>query len=175
MGRQRLRQRLGFPLMRAAWRLHRQETKRQTALAAVPSVVQENRIFKAPSDTTTAITAQANTQARAGALMAHHPAWVGPNPTVRSCPLRWGRLWGCSPTAHKCHDSMSPNDEKGRTLPQHGSGASFRSTEQHKVTQVSHDVSDSQPADGVLCTACPMEGKDEHEEESSCSPTMRSR
>ena len=58
---------------------------------------------------------------------------------------------------------------------QHGGGASFRSTEQHKVTQVSQeqDVNDSQPADGVFCTACPMEGeadwtivyKDEHEEE----------
>ena len=53
---------------------------------------------------------------------------------------------------------MSLNDEKGRTLPQHGSGASFRSTEQHNVTR---------------CTASPTEGeaywtivhKDEHEEE----------
>ena len=70
---------------------------------------------------------------------------------------------------------MSPNDEQGRTLPQHGSGASFRPTEQHKVTHVSQeqDVSDSQPADGVFCTACPTEGeadwtivyKDEHDEE----------
>ena len=46
-------------------------------------------------------------------------------------------------------DSMSPNDDKVQTLHQHASGASFRSTEQHKVTQVSQeqDVSDSQPAD----------------------------
>ena len=41
-------------------------------------------------------TAQANTQASAGALMAHHPAWVGHHtggsrskPTVHPCPLRW--------------------------------------------------------------------------------------
>ena len=55
----------------------------------------------------------------------------------------------------------------------HGSGASTRSTEQHKVTQVSQelDVSDSQPA--VPKTAGPTEGeadwtivyKDEHEDE----------
>ena len=140
-----------------------------------------NTTAMTPSYTTTAITAEANTQARAGALMAHHPAWVGHHTcgsrsksTVHPSPLRW-RGCGCSPTAHKCHDSMSPNDEKWRTLPQHGSGASFRSTEQHKVTQVSQqqDVSESQPADGVFCTACPMKGEadwtivheDEHEEE----------
>ena len=60
-------------------------------------------------------------------------------------------------------------------MPQHGGGASYRSTEQHKVTQVSQeqDVCVSQPANGVLCTACPMDGeagwtivyKDEHEVE----------
>ena len=82
---------------------------------------------------------------------------------------------GCSPTAHECHDSMSPNDEKGRTSPQHGGKASFRSTEQHKVSQVSKEqnVSNSQSADGVFCTARLTEGetdwtieyKDEHEEE----------
>ena len=86
-----------------------------------------------------------------------------------------GEAVGCSPTAHKCHDSMSPNDDKGRTLPQHGSGASFRTTEQHTVTQVSkeQDVSNSQSADRVFCTASSTEGeadwsivyKDEHEEE----------
>ena len=60
-------------------------------------------------------------------------------------------------------------------MPQHGSGASFRTTEQHKVTQVSkeQDVSNSQSADRVFCTASSTEGeadwsivyKDEHEEE----------
>ena len=52
--------------------------------------------FSEGHDTTTA---QANTQARAGALMAHHPASVGHHtggsrskPTVHPCPLRWG---GC--------------------------------------------------------------------------------
>ena len=45
---------------------------------------------------TTTTTAQANTQARAGALMAQHPVWVGHHtrgsrskPTVHLCPLRW--------------------------------------------------------------------------------------
>ena len=72
-----------------------------------------------------------------------------------------GEAVGCSPAAHKCHDSMSATDEKGRTLRHHGSGASFRSTEQHKVIQVSQEqeVSDSQPADGVFCTACSTEGE----------------
>ena len=143
--------------------------------------LQENRTLKPPPDTTTAITAQANTQAIAGALMAHHlPRWaitrVGPGLSPQYTRAHFGgEAVGCSATAHKCHDSMSPNDYKRRTLPQHGSGASFRTTEHHKVTQVSkeQDVSTSQPADRVFCTACPTEGKadwsivykDEHEEE----------
>ena len=98
---------------------------------------------------------------------------MGPSLTPQfTCAHHGGEAVFCSPTAQKCHDSMSPNDRKGRTLPQHGSGASFRSTEQHKGTQASkeQDVSDR---DGVFYTACPMEGeadwtivhKDEHEEE----------
>ena len=50
-----------------------------------------------------------------------------------------------------------------------GSGASFRSTEQHRVTQVSQeqDASDSQPVDGVFCTAFPLEVEAEINEAST--------
>ena len=72
--------------------------------------LQENRTLKPPPDTTTATTAQANTQARAGALMDHRLAWVGHHtggfrsePTVHPCPLRWGRLW----VAHQQHTSVT--------------------------------------------------------------------
>ena len=111
--------------------------------------------------------------------MVHHPAWVGhhtagPSRNPQHTRAHFGgEAVGSSPTAHKCHGSTSPSDDKGRTLRQHGSGASFRSTEQHKVTQVSkeEDVIDSQPA--VQKTAGPTEGeadwtivyKVEHEEE----------
>ena len=65
------------------------------------------------SVTTTTTTAQANTQARAGALTAHHPAWKGHHtggsrskPTEHPCPLRWE---GCGLlTSTPTHTPMSP-------------------------------------------------------------------
>ena len=64
------------------------------------------------SVTTTTTTAQANTQARAGALMAHHPAWVGHTGGSRSpvhpCPLRWG---GCGLLTN----STTHNNESKKT------------------------------------------------------------
>ena len=93
----------------------------------------------------------------------------GLNPQY-TVPTSLGRLW----VAHEQHRSVTTNDNKRRTLHKHGSGASFRTTEQRKVTQVSkeRDVSNSQSADRVFCTACPTDGevdwsivhKDGHEE-----------
>ena len=75
------------------------EIARHRVMASFEEGCKRTGLMRPPSDTTTAITAQANTQARAGALMAHHPAWVGHHtggsrskPTVHPCPLRWG---GC--------------------------------------------------------------------------------
>ena len=64
--------------------------------------VQEHTTTMPPSDTTTAITAQANTQARAGALLAHHPAWVGHHtggPGLNPTALPW--------VAHQQHISVT--------------------------------------------------------------------
>ena len=63
-----------------------------------PEVTEELNMLGRPYTalTTKTTTAQANTQARAGTLMAHHPVWVGHHtggsrskPTVHTCPLRW--------------------------------------------------------------------------------------
>ena len=60
------------------------------------------------SATTTTTTAQANTQARAGALMAHHPAWwvitrVGPGQNPQYTRSHFGgRLW----VAHQLHNTQ---------------------------------------------------------------------
>ena len=70
--------------------------------------------LKLPQSATTTTTAQANTQARAGALVAHHPAWVGhhtggvPVKTHSNGPRAHfgGEAVGCSPTPQ--HTTMSP-------------------------------------------------------------------
>ena len=56
---------------------------------------------------TTTITAQANTQARSGALMAHRPACVGPGQNPQYTRAHFGgEAVGCSPTPQ--HTTMSP-------------------------------------------------------------------
>ena len=78
------------------------------------------RRLRAPQSVmTTSTTAQANTQARAGALMAHHPAWVGHHtggsqskPTVHLCHFG-GEAVRCSPTPQ--HKTVSPRKRNTMT------------------------------------------------------------
>ena len=77
--------------------------------------------YSPQSVTTTTNTAQANTQARAGALMAHRPVWVG-HPTHGWVPVKThsapvptsvGRLWVAPPPPQ--HTTMSPRKRNTMT------------------------------------------------------------